>query len=156
MNQFLFPQQYRTLGWIILIPAILTTLILILGGYEMSSFLQTNIFAIANLDILSKPEYFTVIENSFSDEILLILIIIGGLMAGFSKHAQEDELIAKIRHESLVWAVYINFGLMLVATLFFYGLFYLNMMVLNIFSLLFFFLIRFQLKLYQTQVRKSS
>jgi len=148
-TRFLFPAKFRILGWLIFIPSLAAAAILIFSDYNLDNYLQSSVFAIINSDILAKPQYLTVIKNGIGDEILLVLILIGGLLAGFSKLKNEDELTSQIRYESLVWAAYFNFAVMLVATLFIYGLYFLNVMMLNMFSLLFFFIIRFYVMLYR-------
>ncbi|HEX9979068.1 MAG TPA: hypothetical protein VGB50_00725 [Flavobacterium sp.] len=153
-TNFLFPPQFRKIGWLIFVPALIAGTVLMTAEYaDTEGFLDANVLAIFNQDPLGDSEAMVIIKNGISDEILLTLIIIGGLMAGFSKHRNEDEFIAKIRYESLVWAVYFNFGVMLFATLFVYGLFYYHVMIANMFTVLFFFIIRFHFMLYKQ--RKS-
>jgi hypothetical protein len=60
--------------------------------------------------------FFKFIENSILDEILTIGIIVGGILVGFSKLKEEDEMISKIRYESLVWATYLNYAIILFLT----------------------------------------
>ncbi|HEY0046012.1 MAG TPA: hypothetical protein VGB44_04790 [Flavobacterium sp.] len=144
---FLFPRQFRIIGWIMFVPALIGAIILLASGYDEDRWML-KVPAIFNLDILGDPESMVLVSNGVSDEILLVMIIVGGLFAGFSKLKNEDELIAKIRYESLVWAVYVNFAVMIFATIFVYGLYYLNVMMANMCTVLFFFIIRFHLKLY--------
>lgn len=76
-------------------------------------------------------------------------MILGGILIGFSKLQDEDEMISKIRYESLVWATYFNYGLILFFTLFIYGIPYLNILFYNMFTLLLFFIIRFHYMIYK-------
>ena len=62
----------------------------------------------------------------------------------------EDEYIAQIRLESLLWATYINYGFLLFSILFVYGLGFYQIMVFNIFTLLVIFLVRFNFILYKS------
>ncbi|MCD8519109.1 MAG: hypothetical protein LRY32_06310 [Flavobacterium sp.] len=41
------------------------------------------------------------------DELLLVVCLFGGLLVGFSKTKNEDEMISHIRYSSLVWATLI-------------------------------------------------
>lgn len=106
-------------------------------------------FAVATDEILGKPTFFSLVENNISDELILIGLVVGGLLIGFSRVKNEDELIAQIRYESLVWAVYANFGVMLLATIFIYGMYYYHVMLANMFTVLLFFIVRFHLMLYK-------
>ena len=148
-STFLFPAPIRKLGWLLFIPALLATLFLRIVQTETSTEIPLPVFAVASGEILSKPQFFTFIENDVTDEILMSMIIIGGILAGFSKLRHEDELTGRIRYESLVYAVYLNFAVMLAATLFIYGTYYFDVLLANVFTLLFFFLLRFQFKLHQ-------
>ena len=146
---FLFPSKFKIFGWILFSVSILTLLLFIATSYAIDSKINASVFAIVETPFLGETKYFTTIKNSILDEILLIVIIIGGLLVGFSKTRDEDEYISKIRFESLIWAMYFNFALMLFATIFFYGTIYFYILSANVFSMLLFFIIRFHIKLYQ-------
>lgn len=69
---------------------------------------------------------------------------LGLFIWAFSKNKKEDEMTMQIRLESLQLAVYINYGVLLLATLFFYSLDYLFVLVFATLSLLLFFVIRLE------------
>ena len=148
-STFLFPAALRKIGWLLFAPALVAAIVLRVTGYDFNSDPGLKVFAVAANELFSESAAFTVIENNFTDELLLIMIIVGGILAGFSRLRHEDELTANIRYESLVYAVYLNFAIMLAATLFVYGTYYLDVMIANLFTLLFFFLLRFHLMLYR-------
>ena len=91
--------------------------------------------------------FLKIIENNILDEILLIIAIIGGLFVAFSKERQEDELINKIRLNSLVWATYVNYIILIISTIFVYDLTYLWVMIINMLTILIIFTIRFNWQL---------
>lgn len=148
-THFLFSNKYKKIGWILFIPSLITGLILFFSGYDFDNHFNMNVFALLSDQFLSKPIYFTFIENGVLDEIILILIIVGALLIGFSKTKNEDELISKIRYESLVWATYFNFSLMIIATILIYGFCYFDILIANIFAMLIFFIIRFHYMIYK-------
>lgn len=148
-THFLFPHQYKWLGWLLFVPALTFAIYLMASGQPLDEFWTTKVFAAASDEILGKHAFFSVIENNISDELILIGLVVGGLLIGFSKVKNEDELIAQIRYESLVWAVYANFGVMLLATIFVYGMYYYHVMLANMFTVLLFFVVRFHLMLYK-------
>jgi hypothetical protein len=76
-----------------------------------------------------------------------VLIILSGLVVAFSKEKLEDELISSIRLKSLVWATYVNYGVLLLAFIFVYDLSFLWIMIFNMFTILVFFIIRFNWQL---------
>lgn len=83
------------------------------------------------------------LDNNILNEILGIIMIISSVLVAFSKEVNEDEYISKIRLESLVWAVYLNYAILLLAFVFVYGMSFLWVMIFNMFTILIFFIIRF-------------
>ena len=75
-------------------------------------------------------------NNNLLDEILTIIIISSGIIHGFSKEKVEDELIKKIRLESLAWSVQVNFILVMVETILIFGIHFYEVMVIQLFSIL--------------------
>lgn len=59
----------------------------------------------------------------------------------------EDEYISSIRLKALTWSIYVNYGLVLRATLLIFGMAYFHVMILHLFSLIILFNLRFQYKL---------
>ncbi|MDQ3073570.1 MAG: hypothetical protein M3Q97_09950, partial [Bacteroidota bacterium] len=121
-HNYLLPHRYKNIGWFILIPALILG-VTHLFFYEMEGdYVQRNVFAIVNNELFSKTQYFTMVSTNVVDEIAGIGIIIGGLLVAFSKEKVEDEFIARLRLESLMWATYVNYGILALAMLFIYGM----------------------------------
>lgn len=149
---YLFPNRFKKIGWIIFIPsAILGFYILKTGevpdffnipvlAFIHESFIDTNASTVNNF-------FFKVIENNVLDEILLILSIIGALFIAFSKEKHEDEFINKIRLNSLVWATYVNYVILIISTIFVYDMTYFWVMILNMLTILVIFIVRFNWQL---------
>lgn len=148
----LFPKTFRRTGVILVISAILIAAIdMIFGGL---SFLENfKVIALYDsgtpFDQSRSGGFFQVIQDDFRYEIISTLLLIGLLFFGFSKREIEDELVQKIRLESLLWATYVHFFLFLVFTLFTFGLFYLNILVFSVFTILVIYIIRFEFKMFQ-------
>jgi len=151
---FLFPNKFKTIGWILFVPAIMLTIIISILEINTDEILVINVVSILETSISLKSSFFSIIKNGVVDEILTITMIIGGLLIGFSKLKNEDEYISKIRYESLVWATYLNYAIILFLTVFMYGMVYLNVLFYNMFTLLLFFIIRFHYMIYK--LNKSS
>ncbi len=147
---YLFPNRYKKLGWIILLPAFIIGLILFFTDYEYPTVEITVFSPFGESGLFSKSiKYF--FSNNIIDEIVAVLLIIGGVLVGFSKEKIEDEYIAKIRIESLVWAVYINYTILILAILLLYGFSFLHILIFNMFTVLFIFIIRFQYLLFKNK-----
>lgn len=127
---FLFPNEFKKIGWIILIPSAVIGLFTIIYNYE-PSFLDFNVPAIFvdEISLSNDKQLFGMVNNNILNEILGILIIISSLLVAFSKENLEDEYISKTRLESLVWAVYLNYGILLISFLFIYDLSFLWVMI---------------------------
>ncbi|WP_146185021.1 hypothetical protein [Flavobacterium pallidum] len=154
---FLLPNPFKKIGWILFIPAFLVSLYISIFNINTDNYLVCRVFTLVNDDnIFSKSQAFAFINNSIVDELLLFCLIIGGIFICFSRLKNEDELISKIRHESLVWAVYVNYGIILFLAMFIYGFPFLNVLFYNTFTMIFFFIIRFHYKLYQLKKDTSD
>jgi hypothetical protein len=120
---------------------------LVLKVYPIFSF-SKEIETDSTMNIIGS-EGFQWIENGFINEILIALIIIAGIVNSFSKEAKEDELIAKFRTESLTLSLYVNYGMVLLATFLIYELTFLYVLVFNLFSILLIFNLIFKYRLYR-------
>ena len=148
-NRFLFPHHFKMIGWAILVPATVVGLLSLFFDFTLFE-LEVPVFAVFEDYLFEPKNSFTFIQNNIYDEVISGLVVIGGLMAAFSKEKYEDEYIAQIRLESLLWATYINYGFLLFSILFIYGMGFYQIMVLNMFTLLFIFLVRFNFILYKS------
>lgn len=139
---YLFPNKYKNVGWLILIPSAILGLLVTGSGYE-PNYLDFRVPALFIDEIIGERHLVGMVENNLLNEILGILVIISSLFVAFSREKVEDEYISKIRLESLVWAVFVNYGILLVAFLCIYDLSFLWVMIFNMFTILWFFIIRF-------------
>lgn len=142
---YLFPNNFKKIGWLILVPTVILGLALLIFEFELS-FLDFKLPAIfIDEEILSDDSrrLFGMVNDNILNEILGILIIIGSLFVAFSKEKLEDEYISKIRLESLVWAVYVNYAILLFCFLFIFDFSFFTVMIFNMFTVLLFFIIRF-------------
>lgn len=147
-TKWLFPNKYKLLGWLILIPSTLVGVILIATDFEGLSF-NTNVFAIFNNDLFSKSMKFGWIDTNITNTVVGVLFIIGAVLVGFSREKKEDEFIASIRYSSLQWAVIVNYAILIFLFLFVWGTSFMYVMIYNMFTVLIIFLIRFNYILYR-------
>ena len=150
---YLFPSKYKRIGLLVLIPSIIIGLIIPVLEYE-PDFLDFNVPAIFIDEFFGKKQLFGIVENNILNEIFGILIIVSALLTAFSKEIIEDEYVSKIRLESLVWAVYINYGVLLFSFLFIFDFAFLWVMIFNMVTVLIFFIIRFNWQI--SKFKKSA
>lgn len=148
-THFLFPHWTKRIGWILFLIGLLVAIIYNINNDFLSGHLKIKVFAISETQLFDFHNYFKFIENDILDELILVGLIVGGILVGFSKLKNEDEYISKIRYESLVWATYFNYALILFFTLFLYGFSFLGVVFYNLFTLLLFFIIRFHYMIYK-------
>ena len=153
--KLLLPSKYKTIRWIILIPAVIMGIIISLTGYE-ANWLNAKVFAIFNDEVFGKKEFFSFIHTDITNTIIGFLFILGGLLVSFSKEKNEDEYISKLRLSSLLWAVAVSYLLLLLAFVFVYGTAFLNVMIYNMFTVLIIFIIRFNYILYKNSKTVSD
>lgn len=145
-TNFLFPNKCKRIGWFILIPSSILGLLALVFSYY-PDFLTLKVPGIFINSLFGTKKLIGFTENNLLDEISGVLVIVGGLLVAFSKEKTEDEYIAKIRLESLVWSVYVNYAVLLFAILFVFDFSFFWVMIFNMFTVLFFFIIRFNWKL---------
>lgn len=143
-SNYLLPNKFKPLGWILFIAGILFGLVLIFKGYDYEP-IKFKVLSLFNKNFLGSGSmtFFKIIDTGIANELVTITIIIGGLIIGFSKEKVEDEFIYKLRKDSLVWAFIINYIVLLIATLFIFDLTFFNVLVFNMFTPLIIFVFRF-------------
>tara|TARA_Y100000782_G_C10168014_1_gene258487 strand:+ start:644 stop:1126 length:483 start_codon:yes stop_codon:yes gene_type:complete len=148
---FLFPTGFRKIGWLLFIPGVIMGLANMAFGWEPElNVAMPAIYFGGSPFNQDEGGWFKLITNNPLDEVMAILIIVGALFIGFSKEKIEDEFTAKIRLDSLVWATYVNYGILLLAILFVYDFDFLNVMLYNMFTLLIFFILRYRVVMYRS------
>lgn len=153
-TKFLFPNVFKRIGWFIFIPALIAGVFFIFDGTELD-FLDARVFALIDDEFMGERQYFTMVNNNLTDEILGISLLIGALFVAFSKEKEEDEFIMKIRLETLLWAAYVNVFFMLFSLLFVYGMVFFTVMMLHMYSLLILFIIRFNVLMVRNKRRMA-
>ena len=86
-------------------------------------------------------------ETAIFNDLLTVIIIVSGLIASFSREKIEDELISKIRLESLSTAIVINYILVLIANFLIFDLSFLTALIVFLFAPLVMFNLIFQVRL---------
>ncbi len=142
-KSYLLPNKYKVVGWILFVLGICGGLVMYITDFDAMEFLSIKVMTIYSDPILGKPSFFKVIDNGVFDELVAVLLIVGGFLVGFSKEKIEDEFIYKLRKDSLVWALIVNYSILLIAILFVYEVPFMHVLMINMFTPLLFFVIRF-------------
>lgn len=141
-NKILLSNRYKKIGWFLFIPSMLIGLIITIIDFQIDG-LTLNTFALFYDKENMSPGILGIVNDNLTDEIVAILFLIGGLLVMFSKEENEDEYIASIRLNALLWSVLVNYILLLFMFVFVYGFTFFNVMVYNMFTILIIFIFRF-------------
>ncbi|WP_413670353.1 hypothetical protein ACEN9X_10655 [Mucilaginibacter sp. Mucisp86] len=138
--RFLFSHKSRLVGYLCLLAYIpLMVLKKILhNGYNN----QSPAMRIADNSGLLNSEHILL-------AIAFILVISGLLFIAFSKEKIEDEQISQLRLDSLQWAVYFNYLLIIISVAFLSNIDFIKVVMINIWTPLVFFIIRFKWVIYR-------
>ena len=146
---YLFNYKYKKIsGWIfyLLIPVGLFLLL----TERIQDIFVVNVFSIFSYEwIGSERTGFGWIENGLGDEIFTLLIIVSGLINSSSKEKIEDELISRIRLESLSLSLFISFGLIIISTFLVFNINYMIVLVFNLFLIILLFNLIFKFRLFK-------
>ncbi|MDC9722433.1 MAG: hypothetical protein PSN34_06625 [Urechidicola sp.] len=151
-TRYLFSHKYKKFGWILFTLGLVLGAILLSNDFEIPSW-DMNVFPLIgeNSGVFTQNESLVWSDNNIADELASILLIIGGILVAFSKAKDEDEFISKIRMESLIWATYVNYIVLLLAVLVVFDMAFFNVLIYNMFTILIFFIVRFHYVLYKTK-----
>ena len=147
-HSLLLPNRFKKIGWILLLPATIMGIVLLLSDYEGLS-IHATIFALFSEEFFTSSQNFQLITTNITNTLVGIVFIVGAVFVGFSREKKEDEFIANIRLTSLVWAVYVNYILLLLSFIFVYGMAFLHVMIYNMFTVLIIFIARFNYILFK-------
>ena len=146
---YLFNYKYKKISAVIFYLSIPIGLFLLWNDRIQDVFV-VNVFSIFSYEwIGSERTGFGWIENGLGDEIFTLLIIVSGLVNSFSKEKIEDELISRIRLESLSLSVFISFGLIIISTFLVFDINYMYVLVFNLFLIILLFNLIFKFRLFK-------
>lgn len=147
--KFLFPNRYKRIGWILLVPSTILGILILFFDYSFN-FPDSKVFTIYSSSLGGEETILGLMNGNYLNTIVGILFLAGAILVAFSKEKREDEFISKTRLESLVWAIYVNYAILAFCMLFFFSLEFLLVMIFNMFTVLIFFILRFYYILYKT------
>jgi hypothetical protein len=147
-TNYLFPYKWKTISGILFVLSFICLAVIFI--FDRADFeFRTNVFAIIGQKDLADNIFFSVMEDSITDELLMLIVIPAGIIYAFSKEKHEDEMVASIRLHSLAWATISNYGIILFCYMFIYGFPFLNIMMVALVSQLLIFIILFRFKMYR-------
>jgi hypothetical protein len=146
LSNSLLPYKYRKIGWLILIPSFLLGISFALGGFNdfEPKCLDVKMVSILFSDSGSNAgKFFSLVQVNLTNTIISTFIIVGALLVAFTKEKNENESIARIRLAALLWAVIVNYILLLTAIILIYGDHFLSVLIYSMFTPILLFIIRY-------------
>jgi hypothetical protein len=154
---YLFPHRFKRIGWFFFLPSILFGILwlLFLRNSDLTWF-SVKVPALIDDVLFNGLRFFVLTETIVIEELLAIFLIISSLFVAFSKEKYEDEFIMRVRLESLLWATYVNYFVLLFTILFIYGTIFIDVLIVNMFTLLLFFIVRFNWQLHKLKIELKN
>jgi hypothetical protein len=150
-SRFLLSHKYKPLGWFLFLIGLIFGIFLLINDFDYFNW-EVSVFPlIGESGIFSENPSLEWSTNNVADEIVSVVLIIGGILVSFSKTKDEDEYISKIRMESLIWATYVNYGILILAIIFVFDMSFFTVLIVNMFTVLLFFIVRFHYMLYKSK-----
>jgi hypothetical protein len=128
-TRFLFPYWCRYLGYFLIVVHIPIMLLRKMLGFDFPG-------AEDSSSLFSSHHLFFMATT--------LLVVAGLFIAGFSKEKIEDEQISQLRLDSLQWAVYVNYLILIVTLVFTRSSDFKDVLQLNLLIPMAFFIIRFR------------
>ena len=146
---YLFSNKFKKTSGVVFYLSILVGFFLLLTE-RLQDLFVVNVFSIFSHEWFgSERTGFGWTENGLGDEIFTLLIIVSGLINSFSKEKIEDELISRIRLESLSLSLFISFGLIIISTFLVFNINYMYVLVFNLFLIILLFNLIFKFRLFK-------
>lgn len=139
----LLPNRFKKIGWLIFIPSLILGIISLTGIINFPD-ISLPVFYNSGFPLSSEESgLFKNTEIDLFPNLFGILIIIGGIMVGFSKEKIEDEYISSLRLKSVFWSLIASYSIILILFLTIFGSLFLTVMILIMFLPLVLYVFRF-------------
>lgn len=153
-TKFLLPSQYKVLGWVLFISGMAFGSLSFSKEFNEPTWLEFKVPDFFDQSFLGDSatqdaEGIKWQNNNLSDEISFTFIILGALLLMLARQKDEDELIMRLRLESLLWAAMVNGVLILLATWLVYDLAFFSVMLIYMPLYYLLFILRFQFALWR-------
>ncbi len=133
-----------------LLPFIIMAALEVFGGDTLSSYINWELpLPYLYSDYFTADRWFSIQEDSVYNEIWIIGLLFSLTFIALAKEKDEDEMITKIRLESMAWALWVTIILFALDTLWVFGIGYMESTFLTLFIYLILFIIKFNYKMFK-------
>ena len=146
--KYLFNNKLKKIsGWVFYLSTPIALFLMLTE--KIQDIFVVNVFSIFSHDWFGSERGFGWKENGLGDEVFTFLIIVSGLVNSFCKEKIEDELISRIRLESLSLSLFISFGLIIISTFLVFNITYMYVLIFNLFLIILLFNLIFKFRLFK-------
>ncbi len=137
----LFPHRFKIIGWFIFIPSLILGLISLSGVMNF----EISLPVIYNSGFLNNEDqgFLQTADIDLFPNLFGVLIIIGGILVGFSKEKIEDEYISSLRLKSVFWSLISTYSIVLILFISIFGTLFFTAMIFSMFLPLVLYVFRF-------------
>lgn len=144
------PYTYKAVGFILILIGIVWWFI----AQHFNIVIRIPIFAIISSFV--STHFFSIIQTNFTDEISLMVLLLGSVFILFSKEKQETEETNTIRYNSIFTALLVNQLLLIFSVIFLYGAAFIFIILANLISFSVIYLIIMQIKIQKLKPKNLS
>ena len=149
-TQFLLPTRFKKLGLCMLVPFVIMAALQVFGGETLTRYTYWELPLPAIYDgLMGDGKWFSMAIDTIYDEIWTIGLLLSLTFIALAKEKDEDEMISKIRLESMAWALWVTVVLFALETLWVFGFAYMESTFLTLFIYLIIFILKFNYEMYQ-------
>lgn len=140
-TSLLLQNRFKMIGWFIFLPSLILGLISLSGVMNF----EVSLPVIYNSGFFSDENqgFFKTAEIDLFPNLFGLLIIIGGILVGFSKEKIEDEYISSLRLKSVFWSLIVSYSIVFILFITVFGSLFLTVMILIMFLPLVLYVFRF-------------
>ena len=150
-TQFLLPNRFKKLGLCMLVPFVIMAAFQLFCGMDLLPYTEWELSlpAIYENPIVGGGKWFTIVRESVYEEIWIIGLLLSLTFIALAKEKDEDEMITKIRLESMAWALWVTVILFALETLWVFGFAYIEATFLTLFIYLIVFIAKFNYEMFK-------
>ena len=148
-DQLLLPHICRKLGFALFLPSTAWLLATYVFNHSLFAFLQFRADSNDKKDFFDSDFLFERgFATDFNGELSLLLTWASLFMIAFAREKKEDEYVKTVRLRALQVSMYINYGMVALASIFIYGLSFMWVMYAALFSMLIIFIVIYYYQLH--------
>ena len=150
-TQFLLPNWFKKLGLCMLVPFVAMAAFQWFSGMELLpyTYWELPLPALYDDPIVGADKWFTMVRESVYEEIWIIGLLLSLTFVALAKEKDEDEMITKIRLESMAWSLWVTVVLFALVTLWVFGFAYMEITYLTLFFYLIIFIAKFNYEMHK-------